>query len=121
MKYIVNDNVVLSRPLEGPLSAHIAAFAQWARDRGYAWSSRAVRGAQRVAGIAQGVHILRHYSASRISARTLLVLAPPCSPPAGRVAAGNPPGPAPIAAPTISRNGPRVSALDTDCRREAGS
>lgn len=40
MKYIVNDDVVLSRPLEGPLSAHIAAFAQWARDQGYAWSSR---------------------------------------------------------------------------------
>jgi integrase/recombinase XerD len=40
MKYIVNDDVVLSRPLEGPLSAQIAAFAQWARDQGYAWASR---------------------------------------------------------------------------------
>jgi len=40
MKCIVNDDVVLSRPLEGPLSAHIAAFAQWARDQGYAWASR---------------------------------------------------------------------------------
>lgn len=40
MKCIVNDDVVLSQPLEGPLSAHIAAFAQWARDQGYAWASR---------------------------------------------------------------------------------
>jgi hypothetical protein len=40
MRYIVNDDVVLSRPLEGPLSAHIAAFAQWARDQGYAWPSQ---------------------------------------------------------------------------------
>lgn len=40
MKCIVNDDVVLSRPLEGPLSAHIAAFAQWARDQGYAPASR---------------------------------------------------------------------------------
>jgi site-specific recombinase XerD len=40
MKYVVNGDVVLSRPLEGPLSAHIGAFAQWARDLGYAWASR---------------------------------------------------------------------------------
>ena len=40
MKCIVNDDVVLSRPLEGPLSSHITAFAQWARDQGYAWASR---------------------------------------------------------------------------------
>jgi len=26
MKYIVNDDVVLSHPLEGPLSAHIAGL-----------------------------------------------------------------------------------------------
>jgi len=40
MRYIVNDDVVLSRPLEGPLSAHIAGFAKWARDQGYALPSR---------------------------------------------------------------------------------
>lgn len=40
MKCIVNDDVVLSQPLDGPLSGHIAAFAQWARDQGYAWASR---------------------------------------------------------------------------------
>ena len=40
MKCIVNDDVVLSRPLEGPLSAHIAGFAKWARDEGYALPSR---------------------------------------------------------------------------------
>jgi integrase/recombinase XerD len=40
MKYVVNDDVVLLRPLEGPLSAHVGAFAQWARDQGYAWASR---------------------------------------------------------------------------------
>ena len=32
MKYVVSGDVVLSRPLEGPLSAHIGAFAQWSRD-----------------------------------------------------------------------------------------
>jgi integrase/recombinase XerD len=40
MKCIVNDDVVLSRPLEGPLSAYIAGFAKWARDQGYALRSR---------------------------------------------------------------------------------
>ena len=40
MKCIVNDDVILSRPLEGPLSAHIVAFAKWARDEGYASPSR---------------------------------------------------------------------------------
>ncbi len=40
MKCIVNDDVVLSQPLEGPLSAHIAGFAKWARDEGYALFSR---------------------------------------------------------------------------------
>jgi integrase/recombinase XerD len=40
MKYVVNGDVVLSQPLEGPLSAHIGAFAQWARDQGYARASR---------------------------------------------------------------------------------
>lgn len=40
MKYIVDDKVVLSRPLEGPLSANVAGFAKWARDEGYASASR---------------------------------------------------------------------------------
>ena len=40
MKCIVNGDVVLSRPLEGPLSAHIAAFAAWAQEQGYALRSR---------------------------------------------------------------------------------
>jgi integrase/recombinase XerD len=40
MKCIVDDDVVLSRQLEGPLSAHIAGFARWAREEGYAFSSR---------------------------------------------------------------------------------
>jgi site-specific recombinase XerD len=40
MKYIINDNqVVLSRPLEGPLAVHIASFAQWASEQGYALGS----------------------------------------------------------------------------------
>jgi len=39
MKCIVNGDVVLSRPLEGPLSSHIAAFAAWVRKKGYAWCS----------------------------------------------------------------------------------
>lgn len=40
MKCIVNDDVVLSRPLEGPLSAQIDGFARWAREQGYAFPSR---------------------------------------------------------------------------------
>ena len=40
MKCIVNDDVVFSRPLEGPLAAHIGEFAKWARDEGYASPSR---------------------------------------------------------------------------------
>jgi integrase/recombinase XerD len=40
MKITVDDDVVLSRPLEGPLSAHIRAFAQGARQQGYARTSR---------------------------------------------------------------------------------
>jgi integrase/recombinase XerD len=40
MKWIVSEDVVLSRPLDGPLSAHIAGFAKWVRDEGYALYSR---------------------------------------------------------------------------------
>jgi site-specific recombinase XerD len=40
MKYIVSEDVVLSRPLKGPLSAHIAGFAKWVREEGYALYSR---------------------------------------------------------------------------------
>jgi integrase/recombinase XerD len=40
MKCIVNDDVILSRPLHGPLSAHIVGFAKWARNEGYAYASR---------------------------------------------------------------------------------
>jgi integrase/recombinase XerD len=39
MKCIVDD-VVLSQPLEGPLSAHILGFAKRVRDEGYAFYSR---------------------------------------------------------------------------------
>jgi len=39
MRYIVNDQVVLSRPLEGPLAAYIGAFAKWASEQGYAFCS----------------------------------------------------------------------------------
>ena len=40
MKHIIDDQVVLSRPLEGPLATQIAAFASWAREEGYALQSR---------------------------------------------------------------------------------
>lgn len=40
MKCIVNDDVILSRPLEGPLSDYIPGFAAWARNEGYALYSR---------------------------------------------------------------------------------
>lgn len=40
MKVVIDDEIVLSRPLEGPLAAHIAGFTKWARDQGYARYSR---------------------------------------------------------------------------------
>ena len=40
MKHIIDDDVVLSRPLEGPLATQIAAFARYAREEGYARQSR---------------------------------------------------------------------------------
>jgi len=41
MKYTINnDDVVVSRPFEGPLAEHIAGFAEWAREQGYARYSR---------------------------------------------------------------------------------
>lgn len=39
MKYIINDQVVLSRPLEGPLAAYIGSFGRWAVEQGYGLSS----------------------------------------------------------------------------------
>jgi len=39
VKYIINDQVVLSRPLEGPLAAHIGSFARWVSEQGYALCS----------------------------------------------------------------------------------
>lgn len=39
MKYIINDQVVLSRPLEGPLAAYIRWFADWSCQQGYALCS----------------------------------------------------------------------------------
>ena len=40
MKCHITDDLSLSRPLEGPLAAHIDRFAQRARKQGYARSSR---------------------------------------------------------------------------------
>jgi site-specific recombinase XerD len=40
MKYIINGDIVLSRPPEGPLAAQIGAFAKWASEQGYARYSR---------------------------------------------------------------------------------
>jgi len=40
VRCIIDGQVVLSRPLEGPLAAQIAAFAKWAREQGYALRSR---------------------------------------------------------------------------------
>lgn len=36
MKCMINDQVVLSQPPQGPLAVHIASFAQWANEQGYA-------------------------------------------------------------------------------------
>ena len=40
MKCIIDEDVVLSRPLEGPLAVQVPAFAKWAREQGYARYSR---------------------------------------------------------------------------------
>jgi len=37
MRCIVDNDVVLDRTVEGPLSAQIASFARWAREEGYAF------------------------------------------------------------------------------------
>lgn len=36
MKYVINDQIVLSQPLAGPLAAYIPPFGQWASEQGYA-------------------------------------------------------------------------------------
>jgi integrase/recombinase XerD len=40
MRFIIDDEVVLSRPLEGPLASQVTAFAKWVREQGYAWHPR---------------------------------------------------------------------------------
>jgi len=40
MKCQVTDDLYLSRPLSGPLAAHIGRFAEWLRKQGYAQSTR---------------------------------------------------------------------------------
>lgn len=40
MRHIIDDHIVLSRPLEGPLATQIAAFARDALEEGYARQSR---------------------------------------------------------------------------------
>jgi len=40
MRFIIDDEVVLSRPLEGPLVSQVTAFAKWVREQGYAWHPR---------------------------------------------------------------------------------
>lgn len=35
MKYFINDDLVLSRPPEGPVASYIVPFAEWLGDRGY--------------------------------------------------------------------------------------
>ena len=36
MRFIIDNEVVLSRPLEGPLASQVTAFARWVREQGYA-------------------------------------------------------------------------------------
>lgn len=35
MKYFINDDLALSRPLEGPAASYIVPFAEWLGDQGY--------------------------------------------------------------------------------------
>jgi integrase/recombinase XerD len=39
VKCIISDQVVLSRPPEGPLAVHLASFSKWANEQGYALCS----------------------------------------------------------------------------------
>lgn len=34
MKLIIDDKIVLSRPLEGPLAPQVPAFAKWGKNKG---------------------------------------------------------------------------------------
>ena len=45
MKCVINNQVVLSRPLEGPLADHIISFAKSLNEQGYClyWQKRQVR------------------------------------------------------------------------------
>ncbi len=36
MKFVINNQVVLSQPLEGPLATYIPSFTQWVNEQGYA-------------------------------------------------------------------------------------
>jgi integrase/recombinase XerD len=47
MKFIINDETVLLRALEGPIAPHVAPFLKWAIEQGY--SSTAVRARLRLA------------------------------------------------------------------------
>ena len=40
MRFIIDDEVVLSRPPEGPLASQVTAFAKLVREQGYAWHPR---------------------------------------------------------------------------------
>lgn len=40
MRFIIDNEVVLSRPLEGPLASQVTAFAKWVREQGYAQHPR---------------------------------------------------------------------------------
>jgi hypothetical protein len=40
VSYTINGDVVLSGPPEGPLAGHLAGFARWASEQGYARYSR---------------------------------------------------------------------------------
>jgi integrase/recombinase XerD len=35
MKYLINDDLALSRPPEGPVASYIVPFAEWLGDRDY--------------------------------------------------------------------------------------
>jgi len=92
VRCIIDGQVVLSRPLEGPLAAQIAAFAKWAREQGYALRSRYQRvllaaGFSRWLGEqAVGLHLVSSEHPARylrFRARRVKVQ-PPCPPPADR-------------------------------------
>jgi hypothetical protein len=91
VKQIIDDQIVVSRPLEGPLRTQIGAFARNAREEGYAVQSRCRR-VLLAAGFSGGARVRRADVAAAWSqtppVTTHPILLRITRPPVGRRASG---------------------------------